>query len=289
MSGCESPGNVKLSAEERRRITQHKYYVKIRDAKRKRKEEEMAREKKVWHVRVPRKAVRIEKNPALERSDYLGSFVNARLLTTKSKTKKYNFQRWGSVLEKHLCVYVRGLFPSSSSIIGPQINGDEIVSERSYVIVFKNKDKIRYLYEVRKSQIPRANMGLFALRRYSKGDIMGVFFGKIVKKEEKDREKLTCYAMELKKHGITIDMGGIQSKHPAFFGLHFANDPSLGDAILTRKGDRDFAHNFFVDEDLVAIASLDIEAGDELFLNYNFENGCDCRGCLSYEVDFGWK
>ena len=172
---------------------------------------------------------------------------------------------------------------------GVEVPGDEQEDKRIYIISFYNKTKTggkwTDLYEVRKSQIPKANMGLFALKNFAIGDKMGVYCGEVT--DPKKNEDPTCYAMKSHNHACIVDCGGgVTSKHPVYFGLHLANDPreSNNDTKRVTRGDnaRD-THNFFVDDNLVAIACQNIRRGDELFLDYGWETQkqvCNCSGCL---------
>jgi hypothetical protein len=299
MSGDDASLDTEDTKTARRRVGNHKYYMNTVKPRNELKKQETEKQKKSQKARRTAKVVKKASPPVFEEGR-LAPFVN-ELLKTKSKKMFCNFAKWEKLLEKNISVYCKCTFPSSRSLTGPQIAGDEIVKEREYIIACK-KDR---LYEVKKSGIKDANFGLFALRPFKTGEVMGVYFGKIVKdvskkkntvndkSKKKDRMEneviLTCYAMECEKMGITVDcLGGVDSKHPTYFGLQFANDPILSENNDRARGE-DRAHNFFVDENLIARACLDIKTGQELFLYYKYEDEreCKCIGCKARERDYG--
>ena len=206
--------------------------------------------------------------------------------------RKRNITSWESHLKENLQLTCQQHYATIPAAGGPPVvTGPELIKKRSYVISFFRKDKrlrdggeIIDLYEVRKSELKGANMGLFSKKKFQAGDVMGVFFGKIKSWETND---LTCYAMSSEKLQVILDPGGgVDSGGPFYFGLQFANDPSIGTKpvkMLTRQEAHRYSHNFFVDENMIARASVNIECGQELFLNYNWDVGdreCACPGCL---------
>jgi hypothetical protein len=138
---------------------------------------------------------------------------------------------------------------------------------------------------VKKSTIEGGGYGVFAARPYSWGDALGVFYGNISVK--KPHQKRSIYAMEVAwppdsngQTSMIVDptWGPAANKkafEPSFFGLHMANDPEWGGRSkkkgpTTRNATRDEpAANFMIDVSLVGMATRDIAAGDELFLNYD--------------------
>jgi hypothetical protein len=209
----------------------------------------------------------------------------------KSLGKK-NIKSWEPHLKENLQVICLQQYATIPSAGGPPVvTGAELIKRRSYLISFFRKDKrlrdggeLIDLYEVRRSELKGANMGLFSKTKFQAGDVMGVFFGKIKSWGTND---VTCYAMSSERHQVLLDPGGgVDSGGPFHFGLHFANDPSIGTnsvKMVTRQDAHRYSHNFFVDDNMIARASCDIECGQELFLNYNWDEGdseCTCPGCL---------
>ena len=158
----------------------------------------------------------------------------------------------GKNLQKHLAVFARPLFQVTKGTTGQSLHGREITKCHDYIISFFSVNNKMTdggfwtdLFEVKKSKLPGANMGLFALQSFKAGDTLGVYYGKILPPESSD---YSCYAMKSDIHKIIVDCGGgIDSNHPIYFGLQFANDPILCKKIKTRSDDRLFVHNFFVD------------------------------------------
>ena len=175
---------------------------------------------------------------------------------------------------------------------------------RRWIIQLRDPDVNEWfsLYEVKKSTIENSGYGLFAARPYKAHDILGVFFGevsdldedgKVLKKKEKvDRKKggPGNYAMIVEWPGqsnkyLLIDPKGEPTKnyergkgcHPAYFGLHMANDPDWSKkkkarknlAKTTRSTRQSPTVNMIVDEKLVGRALEDIAVDEEIFLDYD--------------------
>ena len=244
---------------------------------------------------------------------FLSNFV-MKLTKTMAKSNKSNLKRWKKQLQKHLAVFARPLFKVAKGTTGQSLHGREITKCRNYIISFFSVNKKMTdggswidLFEVKKSKLPGANMGLFALQSFKAGDMLGVYYGKILPPESSD---YSCYAMKSDMHKIIVDCGGgIDSNHPVYFGLQFANDPVLCKTIKTRSDDRLYAHNIFVDENFIARASDDIIEGQELFLYYGWnteeidnhnasdpispsqqrlqtDDSCRCSGCSNRIKNF---
>jgi hypothetical protein len=226
----------------------------------------------------------------------LAQFVK-KLTTTKAK--KYNVKRWKQTLDQHLMLVERreSNYATEMGPNGPKAVGLSIRNTVTHTIVLKRWDSnflggIEYLdlFEVKKSQVPNANMGLYSKRPFKQGDVLGVFYGQVKSTKGKGKKKhvYSPYALEGTKHNIILEpKGGITTETPVYFGLHLANDPLLctkSAKASTRSMAARKKHNFFVDEDFIAIACLDINIGDELFLFYgwgddNEDTTCTCDGC----------
>ena len=219
-------------------------------------------------------------------------------MTTNDKTKPKCIRQWRLILDQHLCVTIHKAFQTQ---IGENRRrraiGEEIEKDRKYTINFlknswyKKGGEWINLYEIKKSRIPKSNMGLFALQSFKAGDLMGVYFGDKI--HLAGWKKISCYAMDSEFHNCVVDaMGGIDSNYHAFFGLQFANDPLQSknmEKVQTRNDSNRYTHNFFVDDRLMARACHDIQIGEELFLNYGWKNKekiCNCLGCQWRDKQF---
>ena len=246
-------------------------------------------------------------------SGFLSNFVT-KLTKTTAKSNKINLKKWKKPLQAQLTVFARPLFNVTKGTTGRRLHGREIEKCRNYIISFFSVNKKMTdggswidLFEVKKSKLPGANMGLFAMQSFKAGDTLGVYYGKLLPYDSSD---YSCYAMKSDIHNIIMDCGGgIDSNHPVYFGLQFANDPVLCKTIKTRSDDRLYAHNIFVDENFIARASDDIIEGQELFLYYGWnteeidnhnasdpispsqqrlqtDNSCHCSGCSNRIKNF---
>jgi hypothetical protein len=158
----------------------------------------------------------------------------------------------------------------------------EMELSRSWMIQLRDREMNEWitLYEVRNSTLENSGYGLFAARPYKAQDTLGVFYGDITEKNKKEETTDKNYAMQVEwpqKSGnyLLVDpKGGPTTKerghHPAYFGMHMANDPKWNDKRdkakrTTRQSPR---VNMMVDHRLVCVATRDIDVGDEMFLDY---------------------
>jgi hypothetical protein len=164
-----------------------------------------------------------------------------------------------------------------STVITPQME-----LSRSWIIQFRDKYRNEWisLFEVKKSNLPGADYGLFAARPYMSGDVLGVFYGII--SERTPNGHYSPFALEVawppeSKTPLRLIVDptfGPTSRNawqqPAYFGIHMANDPEWPgkNGSPTRKTRGSPKHNFMVDMSLIAVATSDIAAGEELFLDY---------------------
>jgi hypothetical protein len=150
-----------------------KYYDKVVKAKR-----EAQKPRKT--VGKPALAVSLFQEPKL-----LEKFVMDTLLRKK-------IGKWKDSLDKHVRSFLTCRFPTKMGPTGPEIGGDEMEKARSIVISFFRKDNRMTdggccidLFEVKKSNLANANNGLFALRPFKEGEVLGVFYGKPQRKNKK--------------------------------------------------------------------------------------------------------
>jgi hypothetical protein len=108
---------------------------------------------------------------------------------------------------------------------------------RTWLVQFRAESTTEWfsLFEVKKSTLEGVGYGLFAVRPYSWGDTLGVFYGLI--SEKTPHQKRYIYAMEvvwppeaeLQQRLIVDPTSGPASNkrdfQPRYFGLHMANDP----------------------------------------------------------------
>ena len=256
------------------------------------------RKKALERPHGPRSTLKRTKDVINEKKNNTGlnKFIVKKMMKTTNKEEMKAMKKWKDILNAHIKVFCRPLFETTIGKKRRELTGEEIPHERTYTIKFlKNSwhasgGEWIDLFEVKKSQIPNSGMGLYALQSFNVGDRLGLFYGTIY---TEDREMPTNYSMRNTTRKIIVDpRGPITSKHPTYFGLHFANDPLQSKApkkIKTRSEKKGIAHNFFVDEDYLAIACCEIKAGQELFLNYGWnvsDEDCTCDGCNCRRKDF---
>jgi hypothetical protein len=228
----------------------------------------------------------------------IGNFVNRLVkkdLKIWGKTLNDNYLRvQNSVqwLDDEHPTWMRNKCTRKSLLIKPT---QEVV--RVWLIQFRDATKNEWnsLFLVKKSEIPEAGYGLFAARPYSVGNILGVFYGKVTRKDADESvagTKNRPYAMEVTwppssqkkaekkkqveqvRYIVDPEIGPtsrLADSRPCYFALHMANDPAgppnekKTRTMITRGAS---TANFIVDESLVAVATKNIAYGDELFLTY---------------------
>jgi hypothetical protein len=121
------------------------------------------------------------------------------------------------------------------------------------------------------TRLLRNEHGLFAARKFSKGDIVGVYMGR-----KGLRKQDAAYSIQLKVSNETVVVdarGGVDSKAPSWLGIHFINDPTdpsdQGGETIRQKQRK---WNVEIKASGVAIATRTIEVNQELFTNYQRTN-----------------
>ena len=154
------------------------------------------------------------------------------------------------------------------------INGSEIVQDREFKIQIldstsKAGEQWLDLFYVKRSRIPDAGYGLFALQKHAPETILGVYAGLV---EKLPGPKQAAYSMQLDEDKYIVQEGisggaGKNGGIPTLFGFHFCNDLCFG---KPKKSTRNQEHNVYVSKDgLVVCAAKEINIDDELYMDYN--------------------
>ena len=153
--------------------------------------------------------------------------------------------------------------------------------DRTYKILFLGETVL----EVKQSLIPNSGYGLFVARPggFKAHEVVGMYFGAI----QKPNVPSSSYAYswfgvdgEFDEAVVLDAKGGVKSGHgkghPVYFGIHMANDSNLS----CNPNDK-VDHNLYMTEELQARVSRDVKYGEELYLNYRYEDQpeCSCSGC----------
>ena len=130
------------------------------------------------------------------------------------------------------------------------------------------------LFVIKKSGIPEAGLGVFAAQKFEEGDLVSMYCG--VNQGQFKPEKLDYSDKAIQDgRGIIYNV----SENDAFLGFHYANDPSASKPVAGVAAAAVAAppeYNVKVLPNLLVEALLDIEVGDELFMEYNiFDNSED--------------
>ena len=113
-------------------------------------------------------------------------------------------------------------------------------------------------FAVKKSLIPGAGWGLFALRKFDKRECMGLLAGELIPHgqviSESNRDKL-----------ISDEAGNsyVPRENTMYMGLQFANDAS--------SGKTSFENNAAVDGNLLTYCTEEIEVGDEVYFEHKWK------------------
>jgi hypothetical protein len=117
---------------------------------------------------------------------------------------------------------------------------------------------------VKKSTIPKAGFGLFASRRFARGETVGVYMGVTHSGREQASNVDNKYVLE----GIDA-RGGIGSGYNYCLGAHFINDPAFGGTGSSKK------YNVVVHADGRITVTRRVNRGEEFFMNYNSTGNYD--------------
>jgi hypothetical protein len=120
---------------------------------------------------------------------------------------------------------------------------------------------------VKKSTIPKAGFGLFASRRFARGDTVGVYMGIMPSSSYPGQTWNVDNKYVLV--GIADARGGINSGYNYCLGAHFINDPTFEGAVSTKK------HNVMVHPDGRVTATRRVNRGQEFFVSYNTKSQPD--------------
>ena len=151
---------------------------------------------------------------------------------------------------------------------------------RKYLIEIEMEGKWFPLFEIKKSTLPDAGLGLFAAQDFARDDVLGVYAGKVKSEEAWQRlmvGKRDCYGYHFTrgKRDHVLDptiLNSDPSDMLSYFGLHYANDPTW----LLKKDSDEYNEamkkvNMEINTDLVASTKKFIKKGEELFNHYKFE------------------
>ena len=155
---------------------------------------------------------------------------------------------------------------------------------RKYQIEIEMDGRWTPLFEIKKSTIANAGLGLFAVQNFPRNTDVGIYVGKVMSQkawekriDEIDSERNYAFQFKRTRHGTTRDHvidptipNADGSDLPSYFGLHFANDPTLGLKGEALKKSQDKI-NVMIGSNLIATTNKDIHKGDEIFLHYQWK------------------
>lgn len=248
-------------------------------------------------TKITKQAVDMEKAGDLEK--FVLSIVFPKR-HGKNKNKATKPASWDTKLRSHLCYDVTQRFGTRHDDDGKLVLAQDLHKKKHDTVAVKLRlEDGRYkgnfkeidLFEIKKSRIPKAGRGVFAMQDFKAGSVIGIFYGTLSKKPSGSE-----YEMDGKDlHGFYINPESqFGAKNPIYFGLQFANDPKIREQPkrVTRSLDSGMScHNFFIDQDLIARTCCDIRIGEELFLFYKWEgfDECMCNGCNYRKVNYEEK
>lgn len=138
----------------------------------------------------------------------------------------------------------------------------------------------RHLFTIKKSVVA-PGWGLFAAMNFAKNRCIGVYHGKKKDMQDAKKQKLSPYSMAVPDGTVVLDaICGISQKRvraPVYFGIHFANDADFDDDGKRRKRQTKtrahaFVNNITVGPDFWVYTLHKIRKGEELLLDYNFDD-----------------
>lgn len=121
---------------------------------------------------------------------------------------------------------------------------------------------------IKKSTIPNAGLGLFAAVTMPKHCVVGQYMGQTFRSN-----KINTSEYGIRCATCVVDaMGGVNSGHPWFWGVHFVNDPLYVRRGLRRKPKKKETYNVnaYVASNLIMYCSCKIMKGKELLIDYDY-------------------
>jgi hypothetical protein len=128
----------------------------------------------------------------------------------------------------------------------------------------KKLPKVKWLH-VKDSTIPNAGKGVFALRQFLKGAIIGLYMGGEVGHEDYTMEAAWAKEKRIRCYPFT-DSRSMGGRSSMTMGMQMINDPNY-DGIKTGK-----RVNAKVMSDLFVVALKNIKVGEEIFIAYNLKD-----------------
>ena len=131
-----------------------------------------------------------------------------------------------------------------------------------------------HLFTVKTSSLKNAGYGLFAARDFKHHEQIGIYWGKIVADDSnmshEEFEMASEYTLSINEAKLKKFQKGFMiigspykggNSNVGYFGMHMMNDPAHSQTPI--------AANVTIEADAVAVTTREIEAGEELFYNYN--------------------
>lgn len=115
---------------------------------------------------------------------------------------------------------------------------------------------------IAQSTLPKAGRGLFAARRFRKGDVVGAYWGQ-AKRSQRSCSATRTFRMRTENNkGIFVDASGLTLR----LGMHMINNPSFTPVADQSRYHREANVDIFPDG--LVVANRKIEAGKEIFTEY---------------------
>jgi hypothetical protein len=177
--------------------------------------------------------------------------------------------KWEAVIKLDI-----GIIDDLHATVQPLLNRNTrgLLSHKLYINV-DNKRKWEPWLQVKESSLPEAGKGIFALREFRKGQMIGWYYGKKIATSNRQKKPYRFDKIDAE--------GGLG--YPGRLGLHFMNDPTLTIVKTSRGKDRLVSKqmtdlkaslkrvNVRMHKDGLALADRQIRVGDELFAHYQYE------------------
>jgi hypothetical protein len=169
--------------------------------------------------------------------------------------------KWEAVMKLDIGI-INDLHATAQLLLNRKTPG--LLSHKLYIKV-DNKRNWEPWLQVKESSLPGAGKGIFALREFRKGQVIGWYYGKKVPGSNHEKKPYQF---------ANIDAEGGRG-YPGRLGLHFLNDPTLSqgkEGLETKQGTDLKASlkkvNVRLHKDGLALAVSQIRVGDELFAHY---------------------
>jgi hypothetical protein len=196
-----------------------------------------------------------------------------------------------SFIKDSVCYFKVSVASAPVALLNKHVVEETTVDDESYdferaEIAVKRGSKMEKILFVSKSAMKDAGFGLFAGCDLPQDTCIGMYWGSVHEECPSDLDPCRKYAMQFSNKGKWLNHDHVADGAAFFvcgqpfeseigfgyFGIHFANGPCLMD---NDPEAHKHEFNIMVDDRGLVHTTQDVKKGDELYLNYHFDDHAD--------------